>query len=102
MGKRVLLMPTLIEKVSKIYFIKMKMFNNDGQEAEMCGNALRCVAKLVHDSKLIQDDIICIQTKAGPRKAEISADSKLIKVNMGRAMGMLRISSKSYFEIFLN
>ena len=71
-----------------MYFIQMRMFNNDGQEAEMCGNALRCVAKLVFDSKLIQDEMISIQTKAGPRNAEILTDSKLIKVNMGRAIGM--------------
>lgn len=43
----------------------MRMFNNDGSEAEMCGNAIRCVGKYVYDRKLTDKTEISISTLAG-------------------------------------
>ena len=33
--------------------VRMRMFNSDGSEAEMCGNAIRCVGKYVHDQGIL-------------------------------------------------
>lgn len=44
---------------------RMQMFNADGSEAEMCGNAIRCVGKYVYDEKLTQSDNLTIETLAG-------------------------------------
>ena len=44
---------------------RMRMFNVDGSEAEMCGNAIRCVAKLVYESGKITDNPLRIETGAG-------------------------------------
>src|SRR4030042_6709230 len=41
----------LIER-SKIADVKMRIFNSDGSEAEMCGNGIRCVAKYAYEHKL--------------------------------------------------
>ena len=50
---------------------KMRIFNSDGSEAEMCGNGIRCVAKYIHDNKLCEKDKISIETgKAPPRNKE--------------------------------
>ena len=43
---------------SKVADIKMRMFNSDGTEAEMCGNGIRCVGKLAYDNKIIRKDQI--------------------------------------------
>lgn len=45
--------------------IRMQMFNADGTEAEMCGNASRCVGKYVFDHQIITAKEITLETKAG-------------------------------------
>lgn len=44
---------------------KMRMFNSDGSEAEMCGNASRCVGKFVYEGSLTSKTSITLETKAG-------------------------------------
>ena len=41
---------------SNIADLKMRMFNKDGTEAQMCGNGIRCVAKLAYELGLIERD----------------------------------------------
>ncbi len=50
---------------------KMRIFNSDGSEAEMCGNGIRCVAKYIHDHNLSTNDKIAIDTLAGIKKVKI-------------------------------
>ncbi len=59
-----------------------RIFNADGSEAEHCGNGLRCVARFVHEEKLINKRELCIETKAGLIHLEIK-DYEQILVNMG-------------------
>ena len=47
--------------------VRMRMFNSDGSEAEMCGNAIRCVGKYVHDHGIIAKDVIRVETRAGEK-----------------------------------
>src|SRR5271167_3673985 len=44
---------------------RMRMFNADGSEAEMCGNGVRCVAKFVHDHGLSSNNPLKIETGRG-------------------------------------
>lgn len=60
----------LIEN-SKIADFKMRIFNSDGSEAEMCGNGIRCVGKYVFDNKLTNKTSIKIETLAGIKDLEL-------------------------------
>jgi diaminopimelate epimerase len=44
---------------------RMRMFTADGSESEMCGNGLRCVAKLVHDHGICQKPRLLLETGRG-------------------------------------
>jgi diaminopimelate epimerase len=44
---------------------RMRMFNADGSEGEMCGNGIRCVAKYLHDHGLARDEQVTIETGRG-------------------------------------
>ena len=65
----------LIEKVDDNNSdFKMRIFNSDGSEAEMCGNGIRCVAKFIHDNNLFEKDKIAIDTLAGIKKVKVIED----------------------------
>lgn len=57
---------------------KMRMFNPDGTEAEMCGNAIRSVGKYVYDHKLTDKEILKIETLGGIKKLELTVSNDLV------------------------
>ena len=63
------------------------MFNSDGSESEMCGNAIRCVAKYVYDRNIIHKKNISVETLAGIKYIEINTDendtARTMTVDMG-------------------
>ena len=50
---------------SDIADFRMRMFNSDGSEAEMCGNASRCIAKFVYEKGLTDSETVTLETLAG-------------------------------------
>ncbi|MFZ9791121.1 MAG: diaminopimelate epimerase [Gemmataceae bacterium] len=65
---------------------RMRMFNADGSESEMCGNGIRCVAKFVHDHGIARKDHLSIETGRGvlQLKLEIhNGKATQIRVDMG-------------------
>lgn len=65
------------------YDVKMRMFNSDGSEAEMCGNAIRCIAGYCYENKKNRKEKFVIETKAGLIKVDV-LPSGLIQANMGQ------------------
>ena len=68
---------------------KMKMFNQDGTEAEMCGNGIRCVGKFVYDKGLTNKTNLRIETLAGVKKLELhikNAKVATVTVDMGKPL----------------
>ena len=66
---------------------KMRIFNADGSEAEMCGNAIRCVAKYLYESDLCRDVHMQIETLAGIRSLTLHVTQEQVDqvtVNMGK------------------
>ena len=71
---------------SEVADIKMRMFNSDGTEAEMCGNGIRCVGKLAYDKKIVTKDQITVKTLAGIKTLKLHIEDgkvNLITVDMG-------------------
>ncbi|MBN2577392.1 MAG: diaminopimelate epimerase [Pirellulales bacterium] len=65
---------------------RMRMFNADGSEAEMCGNGVRCVAKYVYDHGLSRRTPLRIETGRGVLTLELEIDAGLVRrarVDMG-------------------
>jgi diaminopimelate epimerase len=65
---------------------RMRMFNADGTEAEMCGNGVRCVAKYVYDHGIARKDVLAIETGRGVLQLALQiADGKVnrVRVDMG-------------------
>lgn len=96
-------LPTLAHRVSDRHFgvgsdglvlilpdkeadARMRIFNADGSEAEMCGNAIRCVAKYLYESGICPHLQMEIATLAGKRSLSLQAADGIVEqvtVNMG-------------------
>lgn len=69
----------------------MRMFNADGSEGEMCGNAARCVGKYVYERGLTRKKEIFLSTKSGIKQLSLTVNPESdlverIRVSMGRAI----------------
>ncbi len=65
---------------------RMRMFNADGSESEMCGNGVRCVAKYVHDHGIAPKDRITIETGRGVLTLDlevVEGKARRVRVDMG-------------------
>lgn len=65
---------------------KMRMLNSDGSEAEMCGNAIRCVGKFVYDNGLTDKKKVTIETLAGIKILDLTVENgkvETVRVDMG-------------------
>lgn len=74
---------------SKVADAKMRMFNLDGSEGKMCGNAIRCVGKYLYDNAMADKKEISIETLSGIKYLTLyeGEDGKIakVKVDMGQA-----------------
>ena len=64
---------------SNVADFKMRMFNSDGSEAEMCGNGIRCVGKFVYDKKLTTKKNIKIETLSGIKDLKLKVENEIVK-----------------------
>lgn len=74
---------------SKVADFRMRMFNADGSEGKMCGNATRCIGKYVYEKGLTDKTEITLETLGGIKQLELNVnDGKVVsvKVNMGKAV----------------
>jgi diaminopimelate epimerase len=66
--------------------VRMRMFNADGSEAQMCGNGIRCLAKYVYDHGLVRKTVLHVETLAGILELHLFPNQGTIatvRVNMG-------------------
>lgn len=71
---------------SDVADFKMRMFNSDGSEAEMCGNGIRCVGKFVYDKGLTNKTKVEIETLAGIKTLSLNTRNGKVetaRVDMG-------------------
>src|SRR3712207_1684396 len=65
---------------------RMRMFNADGSEAEMCGNGVRCVAKYVHDHGIAPKPRVTVETGRGVLTLNVTVHNgkaEQVRVDMG-------------------
>jgi len=71
---------------SKVADVRMRVFNSDGSEAEMCGNGIRCFAKYCYENKVVRKTELTVETLAGIEETWLTVEKQLVnsvKVDMG-------------------
>lgn len=70
---------------------RMRIFNADGSEAQMCGNAARCIARYVYERGLTRKTDLTLETLAGVKTLHLAlADDKMqsVQVDMGKPLNI--------------
>lgn len=72
--------------------VRMRMFNADGSEAQMCGNGIRCVCKLAHDRGICTANPMLVQTGNGvlTLRYTVNRDGKVDRVTVDMGQPKLR------------
>jgi diaminopimelate epimerase len=85
---------------------RMRIFNNDGSEAQMCGNASRCVGKYVYDKGMTTKTSVALETPAGVKILDLRVEAGLVRsvrVNMGAPrLNPAEIPMQADGESFIN
>ena len=71
---------------STVADVKMRIFNADGSEAEMCGNGIRCFAKYCYENNIARKSEIVVETLAGNKRTWLTVENGVVQsvmVNMG-------------------
>lgn len=66
---------------------RMRIFNADGSEAEMCGNGIRCLAKYIYERGLTSNDRLVVETLASLKELKLRVEDGVVQavtVNLGR------------------
>ena len=72
---------------------RMRIFNADGSEGEMCGNAVRCVGKYVYEHGIVHGDTLTVETLSGVKKLELTVENgKVLSVTVD--MGEPQLTSE--------
>ncbi len=82
----------LLYSKSQVADFKMRIFNSDGSEAEMCGNGIRCLGKFLYEQKLVNKSKVTIETLAGIKEIEYILENEKvmsIRVNMGKPQSQI-------------
>ena len=67
--------------------VRMRIFNADGSEAQMCGNGVRCVAKCVYEHGIAKKEVLAVETQCGIKTLQLyvkNSNVLKVKVNMGK------------------
>ena len=76
----------LLVETSTLADVKMRIFNIDGSEAEMCGNGIRCFAKYCFENNIVNKKEMTVETLAGTKKIWLTVKRNkvnYVKVDMG-------------------
>lgn len=77
--------------------VKMRMFNADGSEGAMCGNAIRCVGKYVYDHGLARKNRLTVETLGGTKELELEIrEGKAVQATVD--MGVPQVTSAAVPE----
>jgi diaminopimelate epimerase len=71
---------------SRVADAKMRIFNADGSEAEMCGNGIRCFAKYCYENNIVEKQDFMVETLSGIKHVWLSLNGnevETVKVDMG-------------------
>ncbi len=76
----------LLVCTSKVADVKMRIFNSDGSEAEMCGNGIRCFSKYCYENDIAKKTEFSVETLSGIKHVWLTLNGKevaTVKVDMG-------------------